>query len=44
MNFVELESLMLYAKFQAQRTFGSGEEFLKVFTIHGHGGHPSHVT
>ena len=35
---------MLHAKFQALRTFGSGEEFLEVFTIYGHGGHPSHVT
>ena len=41
MNFVELESLMLRAKFH--RTFGSGV-FLKVFTINGGGGHFGHVT
>ena len=36
---------MLHAKFQDHRTFGSGEEdFLKVFTIHGRGGCPGHVT
>ena len=26
-NFVELESLMLHAKFQEHRTSGSGEDF-----------------
>ena len=32
---------MLHAKFQDHRTSGSGEEdFFKVFTIYGHGGHP----
>ena len=31
---------MLRAKFQEYRTAGSGEEFLKVFTIYRHGGHP----
>ena len=36
---------MLHAKFQDKRTFGSGEEdFLKVFTIYGHGSHLGHVT
>ena len=36
---------MLHAKFQDHRTLGSGEEdFLKVFTIYGHGGHLGHVT
>ena len=36
---------MLHAKFQDNRTSGSGEEdFLKVFTIYGHGGHLGHVT
>ena len=36
---------MLHAKFQDHRTFGSGEEdFFKVFTIYGHGGHLGHVT
>ena len=44
-NFVELEYLMLHAKFQDYRTSGSGEEdFLKVFTIHKHGGHLGQVT
>ena len=36
---------MLHSKFQDHRTSGSGEEdFLKVFTIRGHGGHLGHVT
>ena len=36
---------MLQAKFQDHRTSGSGEEeFSKVFTIYGHGGHLGHVT
>ena len=36
---------MLHAKFQDPRISGSGEEdFLKVFTIYGHGGHIAHVT
>ena len=36
---------MLHAKFQDHRTSGSGEvDFLKVFTINGHGGHLGHVT
>ena len=36
---------MLHAKFQDHRTYGSGEEdFLKVFTIYGHGSHLGHVT
>ena len=36
---------MLHAKFQDHRTSGSGEEdFLKVFTIYGRGGHLGHVT
>ena len=30
---------MLHAKFQNRRTVGSQEDFLKVFTIYGHGGH-----
>ena len=30
---------MLHAKFQDHRTSGSGEDFLKVFTIYGHGSH-----
>ena len=43
-NFVELLSLMLHAKFQNYRPFGSGEENLKVFAIYSHGGHLGHVT
>ena len=44
-NFVELESSMLHARFQDHRTSGSGEEdFFKVFTIYGHGGHLGNVT
>ena len=36
---------MLCVKFQDHRTSGSGEEdFLKVFTIYGHGGHLCHLT
>ena len=36
---------MLHAKFQDHRTSGSGEEdFLKVFTIYGRGGHLGHET
>ena len=35
---------MLHAKFQNNRTSGSGEEDLKVFTIYGRGGHLGHVT
>ena len=36
---------MLHIKFRENRPAGSGEEdCLRVFTIHGHGGHLSHVT
>ena len=36
---------MLRTKFQRNRPAGSGEEeFFKVFTIYGHGGHHGHVT
>ena len=36
---------MLHTKFRGNRSAGSGEEdFLKVFTIYGHGGHLGHVT
>ena len=36
---------MLHIKFQGHRSTGSGEEdFFKVFTIYGHGGHVGHVT
>ena len=41
-DFVELESPMLHAKFQDHRTSGSGED--EVFAIYGHGGHLGHVT
>ena len=36
---------MLHTKFQGHWSIGSGkEDFFKVFTIHGHGGHVGHVT
>ena len=36
---------MLYMKFQGNQPSGSGEEnFLKVFTIYGHGSRLGHVT
>ena len=36
---------MLHTKFRGNRPAGSGEEdFLRVFTIYGHGGHLGHVT
>ena len=35
---------MIHAKFQENRTSGSGVDFLKVFTIYGHDGHLCHVT
>ena len=39
------ESKMLHTKFPGNRSTGSGEEdFWRVFTIYGHGGHLSHVT
>ena len=44
-HFVEFESLMLHARFQDHMTSCSGEEdFLKMFTIYGHGGYLGHVT
>ena len=44
-NFVDLCSLMLHAKFQNHRPSGSeGEDFLKIFAIYSHGGHLGHVT
>ena len=43
-NFVELDCLMLHAKFQNHRPYGSCEEdFLKVFDIYSQGGHLGHV-
>ena len=35
---------MLHANFQDHWTSGSGEDFFKVFTIYGNGGHLGHVT
>ena len=36
---------MLHTKFRENRPTGSGEEdFLRVFTIYGHGGHLGQVT
>ena len=35
---------MLHTKFRGNWPAGSGEDFLRVFTIHGHGGHLGHVT
>ena len=35
---------MLHIKFQGKRSTGSAEEdFLRVFTIYGHGGHLGHA-
>ena len=35
---------MLHSKFPGNRPAGSGEDFRRVFTIYGHGGHLGHVT
>ena len=35
---------MQHSKFHENRPAGSGEDFLRVFTIYGHGGHLGHVT
>ena len=36
---------MLHTKFRGDRPAGSGEEdFIRVFTIYGHGDHLGHVT
>ena len=35
---------MLHTKFGENRPAGSGEDFLRVFTIYGCGGHLGHVT
>ena len=44
-NFVELEYIMLHAKFQDHYDYKFCRKiFLKVSTIYGHGGHLSHVT
>ena len=34
---------MLHTKFQGVQSIGSGEDFYKVFTMYGHGGHFGHV-
>ena len=34
----------LHTKFKGHRPFGSREDFVKVFTIYGHGCHLGHVT
>ena len=35
---------MLHTKFRRNRSAGSGEDFRRVFTIYGRGGHLCHVT
>ena len=35
---------MLHTKFHGKRSAGSGEDFQRVSTIYGHGGHLGHVT
>ena len=35
---------MLHTKFPGNRSVGSGEDFQRVSTIYGHGGHLGHVT
>ena len=35
---------MLHTKFSGNRPAGSGEDFLRVFTIYEHSGHLGHVT
>ena len=35
---------MLHTKFRGNRRAGSGEDFGRVFTIYGRGGHLGHVT
>ena len=35
---------MLRTKFRGNRLAGSGEDFQRVFTIYGRGGHLGHVT
>ena len=42
-NFEDHESQMLHAMLQDHQTSGE-EDFLKVFTINGHGSHLGHVT
>ena len=35
---------MLHTKFRGNRPAGSGEDFYRVFTIYGYGGHLGYVT
>ena len=35
---------MLHTKFRGNRSAISGEDFQRVFTIYGHGGHLGHMT
>ena len=43
-DLVGPQSLMLYTKYEGNRPAGFGEEeFYKVFTIYGHGGHLGHM-
>ena len=37
-------SSMLYSKVHGNLSTGSGQDFLRVFNIHAHGGHLCHVT
>ena len=43
-NYDGPKAPMLHTKPQGHWPFGSGEDFWKVFTIYGHGGHLGHVT
>ena len=43
-NYDGLESPMLHTKFRENRPTGSGEDFWRVFTIYGRGGHLGQVT
>ena len=43
-NFVELENILLHAKFHDHTTISSVGENFWVFTINEHGGHLGHVT
>ena len=43
-NFEELLSLMLHAKFQTHMPSGTGEENFKDFAIYRQSGHLGHVT
>ena len=43
-NFVELQRLMLHAKFQNHRPSVPEKKFFKGFAIYSHGGHLGHVT